>query len=123
MTGSPGISRVLLCASVAAVLPSLQAWRAHSSPAAAADTSSLLEEVVVTAQKRTENIMSVPISITAVSQATLEALEIKDINDIARIAPGVSLLPGGPGGGGASGAAQSTGETTVVIRGIAATAG
>jgi iron complex outermembrane recepter protein len=98
-----------------------QAWAADA--AGASDTSSMLEEVVVTAQKRSENIMSVPISITAVSGATLEALEIKDINDIARIAPGVSLLPGGPGGGGASGAAQSTGETTVVIRGIAATAG
>ena len=126
MTNSPGISRVLLCASVAAapfILPSLQARAADSPSAGASDTSSLLEEVVVTAQKRTENIMSVPISITAVSGATLEALEIKDINDISRIAPGVSLLPGGPGGGGASGAAQSTGETTVVIRGIAATAG
>jgi iron complex outermembrane recepter protein len=126
MTNSPSISRVLLCASVAAapfILPSLQARAADSPSAGASDTSSLLEEVVVTAQKRTENIMSVPISITAVSGATLEALEIKDINDISRIAPGVSLLPGGPGGGGASGAAQSTGETTVVIRGIAATAG
>ena len=50
-------------------------------------------------------------------------LNIKDITDISRIAPGVSLLPGGPGGGGASGAAQSTGGTTVVIRGISATAG
>ena len=126
MTQSPRISRVLLCASVAAapfILPSLQARAADSSPAGASDTSSLLEEVVVTAQKRTENILSVPISITAVNQATLEALEIKDITDFSRVAPGVSLLPGGPGGGGASGAALSTGETTVVIRGISATAG
>jgi len=83
----------------------------------------MLGEVVVTAQKRTENILNVPISITAVSDATLEALDIKDIKDFARIAPGVSLLAGGPGGGGASGAAQSTGESTVVIRGISATAG
>jgi iron complex outermembrane receptor protein len=126
MTQSPRISRVLLCASVAAapfILPSLQARAADSSPAGASDTSSLLEEVVVTAQKRTENILSVPISITAVNQATLEALDIKDITDFSRVAPGVSLLPGGPGGGGASGAALSTGETTVVIRGISATAG
>src|SRR6202044_3991915 len=126
MTNSPSVSRVLLCASLAAapfILAPPQARAADGSSAGAADTSPLLEEVVVTAQKRAENIMSVPISITAVSQATLEALEIKDINDIARIAPGVSLLPGGPGGGGASGAAQSTGETTVVIRGISATAG
>ena len=126
MTHSQSISRVLLCASVAAapfILSPLQARAADSSPAGTSDTSSLLEEVVVTAQKRTENILSVPISITAVNQATLEALDIKDITDFSRVAPGVSLLPGGPGGGGASGAALSTGETTVVIRGISATAG
>ena len=126
MKNSPSIVGALLWASLTAAPFCLQAGPAQAADTAAAgapDSASMLEEVVVTAQKRTENIMSVPISITAVSQATLEALEIKDINDISRIAPGVSLLPGGPGGGGASGAAQSTGETTVVIRGIAATAG
>jgi iron complex outermembrane recepter protein len=126
MKNSPDVARVLLCASAAAALlvflPA-PAPAADASSAGASESSGLLEEVVVTAQKRTENIMSVPISITAVSQASLDALEIKDITDISRIAPGVSLLPGGPGGGGASGAAQSTGGTTVVIRGIAATAG
>jgi iron complex outermembrane receptor protein len=123
MKDSPKNLRALLCASASAAPLIICAGQAWAADAGASDTSSMLEEVVVTAQKRSENIMSVPISITAVSGATLEALEIKDINDIARIAPGVSLLPGGPGGGGASGAAQSTGETTVVIRGIAATAG
>jgi iron complex outermembrane recepter protein len=124
MKDSPKNLRALLWATASAAPLIICAGQTRAADAAgASDTSSMLEEVVVTAQKRTENIMSVPISITAVSGATLEALEIKDINDIARIAPGVSLLPGGPGGGGASGAAQSTGETTVVIRGIAATAG
>ena len=125
MRNSWGIFRVLPCALLAAasgIFPACESSAADAS-SSAPESSSLLEEVVVTAQKRTENILSVPISITAVNQATLEALEIKDITDISRIAPGVSLLPGGPGGGGASGAAQSTGETTVVIRGISATAG
>ena len=121
----PSIVRALLWTSLAAAAfinlpPTLPTQR---TPQHGPESSSVLEEVVVTAQKRTENILSVPISITAVSQANLEALEIKDITDISRIAPGVSLLPGGPGGGGASGAAQSTGGTTVVIRGISATAG
>ena len=121
MKNSPKSLRALLWASASAAPLIICAGQARAADAAASDTSSMLEEVVVTAQKRSENIMSVPISITAVSGATLEALEIKDINDIARIAPGVSLLPGGPGGGGASGAAQSTGETTVVIRGNSST--
>jgi iron complex outermembrane receptor protein len=126
MKNSWGVFRVLACAWIAAAGCLFSAGESRAADTATSgtpDSSSLLEEVVVTAQKRTENILSVPISITAVSQATLEALEIKDITDISRIAPGVSLLPGGPGGGGASGAAQSTGGTTVVIRGISATAG
>jgi len=122
MKNSPSIFRALLCASIGAASFIICPDQARAADAPS-ETSILLEEVVVTAQKRTENILTVPISITAVSQATLEALDIKAINDISRIAPGVSLLAGGPGGGGASGAAQSTGESTVVIRGISATAG
>jgi outer membrane receptor protein involved in Fe transport len=87
---------------------------------ATADSSDALAEIVVTAEKRSENILSVPISITAVSQATLEQDEIKDINDFSRIAPGVSLIPSGQS---TTNSAQSTGDRTVVIRGISATAG
>jgi iron complex outermembrane recepter protein len=97
-------------------------------PAQAADTSStnaseppaILEEVVVTAQKRAENIMTVPISITSVGQAELQAQEIKDITDFSRIVPGLSLIPSGQA---TTNSAQSTGDRTVVIRGISATAG
>jgi iron complex outermembrane recepter protein len=124
MKYSPSLFRALLCTSMAAAAFLRGPGAAHAADTSStAESSGILEEVVVTAQKRTENILSVPISITAVNQANLEALEIKDITDISRIAPGVSLLPGGPGGGGASGAAQSTGGSTVVIRGISATAG
>ena len=81
---------------------------------------SSLEEVVVTATKRAENILSVPISMSAVSQAQLEQEGVKDINDFSRLVPGISLVPAGPT---STNAAQSTGSRTVVIRGIAATAG
>ena len=126
MRNPPRLFRALPWASFAAAplifSPGL-VQAADASSTSTSEPSTILEEVVVTAQKRAENILSVPISITAVNQAALEALEIKDMTDISRIAPGVSLLPGGPGGGGASGAAQSTGSSTVVIRGISATAG
>ena len=55
-----------------------------------------VEEVVVTAQKTTQNIQNVPIAITAV---TAKALREKGINDIAKltnIAPNVTLDAGTP---------------------------
>jgi iron complex outermembrane receptor protein len=64
--------------------------------AAEPPAGSTVEEVVVTAQKTTENIQKVPIAITAV---TAKALQEKGINDVAKlsnIAPNVSLDAGTP---------------------------
>ena len=58
-----------------------------TAPAAAA----ALEEIVVTATRREENISRVPISITALSQETLDEKGIKDFDDIARFTPGVAF--------------------------------
>src|ERR1700716_291208 len=108
MKGSPGIFRAASCASiVVSICTFLPSARAAGADTPAAGTSGpsqsasnpephgLLDEVVVTAQKRVENILTVPISITALSEATLEQHEIKDINDLSRIVPGLSLLPAG----------------------------
>jgi len=51
----------------------------------------LLEEVVVTAQKRPENLQDVPISITAISEVRLEQLGAKDISDMEHFAPNVDI--------------------------------
>jgi outer membrane receptor protein involved in Fe transport len=88
-------------------------------PAAAPEpTSGVLEEVIVTAQKRAENILTVPISITAVNEAVLDQRGTRDINDLSRIVPGVSLVMPA-----VSTTPQSTGVRVVSIRGISATAG
>jgi iron complex outermembrane receptor protein len=127
---SPHIVRAAICSAVALGPPAFCA-PATAQPAdtpvinpaqsaSATDTSGVLGEIIVTAQKRAENILTVPISITAVTQAALQEQDIKDINDFSRIAPGVSLIPSGQS---TTNSAQSTGERTVVIRGIAATAG
>ena len=42
-----------------------------------------LEEIVVTARKVEENLMQVPLSIAAVTAASLEAADIKDAREIA----------------------------------------
>jgi len=52
-----------------------------------AEQGFLLEEVVVTAQKRTENLQDVPISITAVSERRLEQLSAKNVSDVENFAP------------------------------------
>ena len=46
-----------------------------------------LEEVVVTAQRRQENAVDVPISITALSQAQLETANVQSLGDIQKLTP------------------------------------
>ncbi|MBL8773084.1 MAG: TonB-dependent receptor [Phenylobacterium sp.] len=75
--------------------------------AQAADTGVGVEEVVVTAQKRAENVQDVPISVTAFSGKALEAAGVQDVRDLRRITPNLSLSTSG----------QVT-NTRVQIRGI-----
>src|ERR1700722_18884521 len=79
-----------------------------ASSASATDT---LQEVVVTAQKRTENIQSVPMSITALGQIELEREGIYGLQDYGSRVPNLSFN-GKVGDDGRSGA------TAITIRGI-----
>jgi len=59
-----------------------------------------IEEIVVTAQKRAENLQDVPVSIQALATAKLEELHISSFDDYAKFLPSVSFLgdaTGGPG--------------------------
>src|ERR1039457_1621359 len=59
-----------------------------------------LEEIVVTAQKRAENLQDVPVSIQALSTAKLEELHVTSFDDYAKFLPSVSFVgdaTGGPG--------------------------
>jgi len=66
-------------------------------PAQAAEGS--LEEVVVTAQKRTENLQDVPVSIQVLGEKQLEDLQIKGFDDYIIWMPTVSYTSNGPGYG------------------------
>ncbi|MEO8927075.1 MAG: TonB-dependent receptor [Caulobacteraceae bacterium] len=72
---------------------------ARAAPAAAADTGATqVETVVVTAQRRSENIQEVPISIQAFSAKDIEALGIKSSIDLGAVTPNVDIaLVAGPG--------------------------
>jgi iron complex outermembrane recepter protein len=72
----------------------------HAGAAMAADVAAdtgQLEEVVVTATKRSENAQDVPSSIEVLSSATLENLGVKDFNDYAQLVPSLSFTSTGPG--------------------------
>ncbi len=59
------------------------------STTAQAQGDAVLEEVVVVAQKREQNILDVPVSVTAVSGAQIEASGIKDMIELQQNVPGL----------------------------------
>jgi iron complex outermembrane receptor protein len=61
-----------------------------------------LEEVIVTAQKRSENIQSVPIAITAYTAETLQSKGLSDLTRLSALTPNVNLDGGAPFSGDSS---------------------
>src|ERR1700683_4390361 len=80
---------------------SLGAW--------AADTSNppALTEIIVTAQKREQNIQDVPVSVMAVSAQELQDAGVKDIKNLQVLTPGVTVT-----------STTSENVTTARLRGI-----
>ena len=103
MTDRFAILRASLCLTTALALPALVAAQAVAPPAgvngrsAAADADTGIDEIIVTAQKRSESLQSVPISIQALGTRKLDELQIDNFNDYAKFLPSVSFQSGGPG--------------------------
>ena len=67
-----------------------------SVPAAAQEAAEEnSDEIVVTAQKREQNLQDTPLAITAVNAEMLEARSQTSIQDVANQAPSVTLKPKG----------------------------
>ena len=64
------------------------------------------DEVVVTSQKRSESLLTIPISITAISSDTLEQQRIENLLDVVPLVPGLSVNSDTPG------------QTRITLRGI-----
>jgi iron complex outermembrane recepter protein len=88
----------------------------------AADTTAAtggLEEIVVTAQRRTENIQDVPITIQAVSGEQLKQLNVTSFNELVKYTPNVTFSGNGPGTGNmfirglSSGGAPNQSQSTI----------
>ncbi len=73
---------------------------ALASPMVLAQEQTALGEVVVTAQKRTENLQDVPISLQALNNETLEQLHVQNFEDYVKMLPSVASSPGIQGGAG-----------------------
>jgi outer membrane receptor protein involved in Fe transport len=58
-----------------------------------------IEEVVVTAQRRSESIQNVPITIQAISADTLSKLSVSTFDDVIKMLPNVTFGANGPGQG------------------------
>ncbi|MBV8683036.1 MAG: TonB-dependent receptor [Caulobacteraceae bacterium] len=103
--------RQWLLASVALAGAALSAG-AHAQPGSDAQTDATqgpaVSEVVVTAQKRTEKLQEVPVSVTAVSGGTLEQMRALQLQDWVGYVPGLAL-----------GNAGSPGQTFLALDGIA----
>ena len=80
------------------------------SPGLIAQQSAGIEEVVVTAQKRAQNLQDVPISIQSLGNETISELGIQNFQDYAKMLPSVAMTP-------SLGAGSSF--TLVYMRGIA----
>ncbi|MDR3511188.1 MAG: TonB-dependent receptor [Caulobacteraceae bacterium] len=75
----------------------------------AANGAAALDEVVVTAQKRAENVGKVPISIAVLSGRRLDSVTLQGTTSILNQVPGVTAAP-----------AQFGGSTQITIRGVTA---
>ncbi|PCE40352.1 TonB-dependent receptor [Rhizorhabdus dicambivorans] len=79
-------SRAICLATIAALAPVMPAIAAEETGAA---TTGGLEEIVVTAQRRSENLQEVPISVTAVSESMLTSAGIQGTAGLQQLTPGL----------------------------------
>lgn len=81
----------LLSFGVAAAFTFLSGNAVYAQDAPEEETRSIIEEVVVTAEKREESEMTVPLAITAFDSFKIEKLKIENVNDLALMTPGLEV--------------------------------
>jgi iron complex outermembrane recepter protein len=95
MNSNPRLS----CA-IAAILSGASGGLVYAAAASDVDTSSdAIQEITVTAQRRTENMQNVPIQIQALTGETLTQLSVETFDDFVKYLPNVTTATNGPGQG------------------------
>src|SRR5271165_811110 len=77
----------------------LQGASAAVAATASGDSSEALGEIIVTAQRREENIQNVPITIQALTSETISQLNVVNLDDIIKFLPNVTQATNGPAQG------------------------
>jgi iron complex outermembrane receptor protein len=94
--GSVRMKRIGVCS---AALMASTMFTGVAYAQAQSNQNTALEEVVVTAQKRSENLQDVPVSIQALGGEKLEQLQVSAFVDYVKYLPSVSFTTSGPGFG------------------------
>jgi iron complex outermembrane receptor protein len=89
MTAARYLTTASLIGLAASVLLTPSMAAAQDAPAVAADESVGDAEIVVTAQRREERSVDVPITVANLSAATLETANVRELADITKVTPGV----------------------------------
>ena len=103
------VAAATFCSFAAGQAAAQDAASSSASANAAAENSGEIGEIVVTANKRAENIQKVPIAITAVTGERLSNIGVTNTQDLARVVPGLSIQ-------------NSVGGTQAHLRGVGTTA-
>jgi len=83
---------------IAVILGASSAGPVIAAPASDTETGSdTISEIIVTAQRRSESIQDVPISIQALTGQTLQQLNIATFDDYVKYLPNVTTASNGPG--------------------------
>lgn len=80
---------------------------AFAQDAASTAVDADAETIIITAQKREQDILDVPSAVTVISSALIEAAQVDEFTDIARVSPSLTLNEGG-----------NAASSTVSLRGI-----
>jgi len=106
----PGVTRLSPWAAAAVLsCAPCAAWSQEQAQPSKESAPAALQEVVVTATRREESLSKVPISVTALTQESLDDRGIKDFSEVARFTPGVNF--------------DNSGTNNISIRGISGTGG
>src|SRR6478609_469954 len=81
------MKRLLCCASTPALLLAMST----TAFAQATPDAFVLDQVVVTAQKRAENVQNVPLAVSVVTARQLESAGVKEFTDVSRVAPSLTI--------------------------------
>src|SRR5260370_10065260 len=96
---------------IAAILSGSAMGAAHAAAVVEATESEGLQEITVTAQRRTENMQNVPIPIQAMTAETLTQLNVTTFDDFVKYLPNVTSQGLGPG------------QNNIYMRGLASAVG